>query len=68
VIPDAVADADALAAARTYAAVSSAERRAAERIGATVAEDLWGMTQIPYGGIQEGPVGPGQSGDQRSSN
>jgi len=51
VIPDAVADADALAAARTYAAVSSAERRAAKGISSTIAEDLRSLKKIPYGGI-----------------
>jgi hypothetical protein len=67
VIPDVVADGDALAAARAYAAVSGAERRAAKRIGSTMTEDLGSIPQIPYGGIQKGFVGPGQSGHQRSS-
>jgi hypothetical protein len=38
VIPDVVANVDALAAARAYAAVLGAEWRAAERIGSTMAE------------------------------
>jgi hypothetical protein len=40
VVPDVVANIDALAAARTYAAVSGPERRTAEQIGAAIAEDL----------------------------
>jgi hypothetical protein len=67
VIPDVVADGDALAAARAYAAVSGAEWRAAKRIGSTMAQDLRSIPQIPSGGIQKDPVGPGQSGHQRSS-
>jgi hypothetical protein len=67
VIPDVVANLDAPAAARTYAAVSRPERRATERIGSTVAEDLRSIPQIPSGGIQKGPVGPGQSSHHRSS-
>jgi hypothetical protein len=51
VIPDVVADADALAAARAYRAVSSAERRAAKGISSTIAEDLRSLKKIPYGGI-----------------
>jgi hypothetical protein len=66
VIPDVVANVDALAAARAYAAVLSAEWRATERIGSTMAKRLGRIPQIPYGGIQKGPVGPGQSGHQRS--
>jgi hypothetical protein len=46
VIPDVVADVDALAAARAYAAVSGAEWRAAKRIGSTMAEDLGSIPQI----------------------
>jgi hypothetical protein len=67
VIPDVVADDDALAAARAHAAVSGAEWRAAKRIGSTMAEDLGSMPQIPYSGIQKGSVGPGQSDHPRSS-
>jgi hypothetical protein len=67
VIPDVVANVDALAATRTDTAVSGTERRATERIGATMAEDLASMPQIPCGGIQKGPVGLGQSGNERRS-
>jgi hypothetical protein len=67
VLPDVVADGDALAAARAYAAVLGAEWRAAKGIGSTMAEDLRSMPQIPYGGIQKGSVGPGQSDHPRSS-
>jgi hypothetical protein len=49
VVPDVVADGDALAAARAYAAVSGAEWRAAKRIGSTMAEDLGSIPQIPSG-------------------
>ena len=66
-IPDVIANIDALATAQTYAAVSGPEWRAAKRIGATIAEDLGSIPQIPCGGIQKGPVGPGQSGHQRRS-
>jgi hypothetical protein len=55
VIPDVVANVDALAAARTCAAVLGPERRATKRIGASMAEDLASMPQIPFGGIQKGP-------------
>ena len=41
VIADVVANVDALAAARAYAAVLGAERRAAKRIGSTMAEGSW---------------------------
>jgi hypothetical protein len=67
VIPDVVANLDALAAAGAYAAVSGPEWRATQRIGATIAEDLGSIPQIPHGGIQKGPVRRGQSGHQRSS-
>jgi hypothetical protein len=40
VVPDLVANVDALAAARAYAAVLGAEWRATERIGSTMADDL----------------------------
>jgi hypothetical protein len=66
VVPDVVANVDALAAARTSAAVSGSEGRATQRIGATIAEDLRSIPQIPSGGIQKGLVGPGQTGRQRS--
>jgi hypothetical protein len=61
------ANVDALATARACAAVSGAERRATERIVATMAEDLGSIPQIPSGGIQNGPVGSGESSHQRSS-
>jgi hypothetical protein len=64
VIPDVVANVYALAAARAYAAVLGAEGRAAKRIGPTMAQDLGSTPQIRSGGIQQGPVGPGQSGHQ----
>ncbi len=67
VIPDVVANVDALAAAWAYAAVSGAEGRAAERIGPTIAEDPGSIPQIPYGGIEKGLVGLGQSGNERRS-
>jgi hypothetical protein len=67
VIPDVVANVDALAAALTYAAVLGPEWRATKRIGASIAEDLARMPQIPFGGMQKGPVGSGQSSHQRSS-
>jgi hypothetical protein len=67
VVPDVVANVDALAAVRAYGAVSGAEWRAAKRIGSTMTEDLGSIPQIPYGGIQKGPVGPGQSGSHRRS-
>jgi hypothetical protein len=31
-----------------------------------MAEDLGSIPQLPSGGIQKGPVGPGQSAHQRS--
>src|SRR5258705_5049504 len=49
VIPDVVADGDALAAARAYAAVSGVEWRVAKRIGSTMSEDLGSIPQIPSG-------------------
>ena len=55
VIPDVVANVDALAAARTCAAVLGPERRATKRIGASIAEDLASMPQNPFGDIQKGP-------------
>ena len=67
-IPDVIANVDALATARACAAVSGAERRATERIVATMAEDLASIPQIPSGGIQNGPVGSGESSHHRSSN
>jgi hypothetical protein len=54
VIPDVVANVDALARTRTDAAVSGPEWRAAKRIGATMAENLGSIPQIPCGGIQKG--------------
>jgi hypothetical protein len=68
VIPDVVADVDALAAARTCAAVSSDEWRATQRIGSPMTEDLGSLTKIPCRGNQKVSVRPGQSGHQRSSN
>ena len=66
VIPDVVANIDALAATRTYTAVSGTERRAAKRIGATISVDLGSIPQIPCGGVQKGLVGLAQSCHQRS--
>jgi hypothetical protein len=67
VVPDVVANVDALAAVRAYGAVLGAEWRAAKRIGSTMTEDFGSIPQIPYGGIQKGSVGPGKSNHPRSS-
>jgi hypothetical protein len=66
VIPDVVANVDALAATRTYAAISGAEWRATEQIGPTMAEDLGSIPQILSRGIQKGLVGLGH-GHQHSA-
>jgi hypothetical protein len=47
VIPDLVANVDALAVARAYAAVLDSEWRAAKQIGSTMAEGPWAHPANP---------------------
>jgi hypothetical protein len=55
VIPDVVASVDALAASWAHAAVVGAEWPAAQRIGATMAEEPWQHPADPFWRHSEGP-------------